>query len=296
MSTQKCKKARSKLSQVFSRNRDIQLAEIVKSFERCREDYLVTKEIEDLDFNEALGHPDFEEHYSSFKANVHEWSQIELPLKKQLFKLVHSKKRITKTVGFEDWVDAFVQMCEDSKTTLNDVNAVFGYIFNNLSQLRMLAAYTTPYFVTGGNSKEIENVYFIHFTDSEIINTIFTTKSILGQSDPFSIFFTSLVKEQALVKDGFIFGYNLGVDNERDAKLLIDKLIFNPILHVSPLADVFKAVFNGAFIAKTKFLINFYHPYDQEFQAIIPNACIDLDSVVEVDMSPLEDSLPFLFL
>lgn len=293
MSKLQCEKDFQRLEEAFTPDVELQKQKLIENYEECLKHYeitlpyrdLSTKDIADGARNGSIP-KDIDIHYFySARATAQYWSDVSLDLKKQLFSLVRSSVKVTGRTRLSAWIDAFIKYVSRKKTTLDDIDRIFGFMFDkaNMNALHWLLVYVTPYFATAGEFNSLGKTYFVHFSDDVNIEEILKSKSFVGRSDPYTLFSTSTFDAAYSKNNGYVYGYNLGTSSKDKALFLLNALISGKVLKYDPFS-VYNAYSPYAVIAKTSHAVGVYHALDEETQVIVPAACIDKSSISYVHL------------
>jgi hypothetical protein len=227
---------------------------------------------------------DIDTHYfNSARASYQYWDSVDIALKKQLFSLVDSSTKVSKRTSLSTWIHALIEYISRKKTTLEDIDRIFAYMFNNTKALHWLLVYVTPYFATAGQYDSLGSTYFVHFSASDSIEKILKNKSFVGRSDPYTLFSTSTFDVPYSKSKGYIYGYNLGTNSKDKAIFLLNILLSQKVLKYDTF-EIYRAYSPYAVIAKTSHALGIYHAFDEEMQVIVPSACIDKSTITYIHL------------
>ena len=291
MSKLQCEKDFQKLEEAFTPDVELQKQKIIENYEECLRHYELTLPYRDLSDKEVYDGTrngtipkDIDVHYfSSVRATPQSWDGVNIDVKKQMFSLVKSSAKVTDRTSFSTWIGAFIKYVSRKKTTLNEIDHVFSYLFDYPKELNWLLVYVTPYFATAGEFNSLGKTYFVHFSDDVNIEEILKSKSFVGRSDPYTLFSTSTFDASYSKNNGYVYGYNLGTSSKDKALFLLNALISGKVLKYDPFS-VYNAYSPYAVIAKTSHAVGVYHALDEETQVIVPAACIDKSSISYVHL------------
>lgn len=291
MSTLQCEKDFQNLESAFTPDVELQKQKIIENYEECLRHYEISLPYRDWSISDIADGvqdgtvpEDIDTHYfRSARASAQHWSSVDLAVKKQLFTLVASSAKVSGQTSLSIWVNAFIKFVSLKKTTLDDIDRVFAYMFNNMSALHWLLMYVTPYFATAGQYDSLGSTYFVHFSEDHNIENIVKSRSFVGRLDPYTLFSTSTFDVPYSKNKGFIYGYNLGTPSKDKALFLLNTIISGKVLKYG-VFDVYNAYSHYAVIAKTSHALGIYHAFDEEPQIITPSACIDTRTIEYVHM------------
>lgn len=283
MIRKRCTQDFQRLLKVFEPDTDYQKQQLINNLEACSEHYEFTLPYKNRSLRDILGSgdPDLEQHYSGgLRASVHSWDAVSLPIKKELFKRVGSKYKVTSKSDFRVWIGTFIDFIEKKSTSLMDIDACMAFIFDTPS-LKWLTTYSTMYFATAGRHEVLEDTYFVHFSGGDNIYDIVQSQSFLGRSDPRTLLSTFTMDSELIEGEGYMYGYNLGTNSKSEALFLLDRLLFGNLFVHGPF-DLYRAYEPYAVIAKASKSVRVYNVYDQEDQLLIPVSCVDLSTITYV--------------
>lgn len=282
----KCDTDFQKLESAFAPDVELQKQKIIENYEECLRHYEMTLPYRDLSIKEIANgvrdgiiSEEINTHYfDSARASSQYWDNVDLDLKKQLFSLVASSTKVSGLTSLSTWVNAFIKFVSRKKTTLDDIDRIFAYMFNNMSAFNWLLMYVTPYFATAGQYDSLGSTYFVHFSDDSNIEKILKSNSFGGRSDPYTLFSTSTFDAPYSKNKGYVYGYNLGTPSKDKALFFLNTILSGKVLKYDTF-DIYRAYSPYAVIAKTSHALGIYHAFDEEMQVIIPSACIDKSTI-----------------